>query len=140
MNFKDTPIHQRYSDKDVIVSEGIKSNNAYVVLSGKVHVTKKVDKKTIVIGTLGEGEVFGEMGLISDSVRSANVVAMGDVVVGILDKELFEKNLQSLPDDFSAVLNALVTRLRLTTDMLARIGIELNNTQRQLNSFTLHND
>jgi CRP/FNR family transcriptional regulator, cyclic AMP receptor protein len=140
MNFKDTPIHQRYSDKDVIVSEGIKSNNAYVVLSGKVHVTKKVDKKTIVIGTLGEGEVFGEMGLISDSVRSANVVAMGDVVVGILDKELFEKNLQSLPEDFAAVLNALVTRLRLTTDMLARIGIELNNTQRQLHSFTLHND
>jgi CRP/FNR family transcriptional regulator, cyclic AMP receptor protein len=140
MSYKDTPIHQRYSDKDVIVSEGIKSNNAYVVLSGKVHVTKKVDKKTIVIGTLGEGEVFGEMGLISDSVRSANVVAMGDVVVGVLDKELFEKNLQSLPEDFSAVLNALVTRLRLTTDMLARIGIELNNTQRQLNSFTLHND
>ncbi|PIQ99919.1 MAG: hypothetical protein COV66_09980 [Nitrospinae bacterium CG11_big_fil_rev_8_21_14_0_20_45_15] len=140
MNFKDTPIHQRYSDKDVIVSEGIKSNNAYVVLSGKVHVTKKVDKKTIVIGTLGEGEVFGEMGLISDSVRSANVVAMGDVVVGILDKELFEKNLQTLPEDFSAVLKALVTRLRLTTDMLARIGIELNNTQRQLHSFTLHND
>ncbi len=140
MNFKDTPIHQRYSDKDVIVSEGIKSNNAYVVLSGKVHVTKKVDKKTIVIGILGEGEVFGEMGLISDSVRSANVVAMGDVVVGILGKELFENNLQALPDDFSAVLTALVTRLRLTTDMLARIGIELNNTQRQLNSFTLHND
>jgi len=140
MNFIDTPIHQRYSDKDVIVSEGIKSNNAYVVLSGKVHVTKKVDKKTIVIGTLGEGEVFGEMGLISESVRSASVIAIGDVVVGIIGKELFEQQLKNLPEDFSAVLTALVTRLRMTTDMLAKIGIELNNTQRLLNSYTLHND
>ncbi|QPJ65113.1 MAG: cyclic nucleotide-binding domain-containing protein [Candidatus Nitrohelix vancouverensis] len=140
MNMKDTPIHQRFAKGDVIVSEGIKSNNAYVVISGKVHVTKRVDKKTIVIGTLGEGEVFGEMGLISEKVRSANVVAMGDVVVGVIDKDKFDEHLKNLPEDFSAVITALVERLRMTTDMLARIGIELNNTQQKLNSFTLHDN
>ncbi|MGK0179753.1 MAG: CRP/FNR family cyclic AMP-dependent transcriptional regulator, partial [Nitrospinales bacterium] len=79
MSLKDTPIHQRYSDGDVIITEGIMSNNAYVVLKGSVKISKKVDKKIVSVGTLKEGDVFGEMGLISQSVRSANISAIGDV-------------------------------------------------------------
>ena len=45
MSLKDTPIHQRYADGDVIITEGIMSNNAYVVLKGSVRITKKIDKK-----------------------------------------------------------------------------------------------
>ena len=91
MSLTDTPIRQHYSDGDVIITEGIMSNNAYVVLKGKVKVTKKVDKKIVSVGTLKEGDVFGEMGLISQSVRSANISAVGDVTVGVIDKETFEE-------------------------------------------------
>ena len=52
MSLKDTLIHQRYSDGDVIITEGIMSNNAYVVLKGSVRVTKKIDKKMVSVGTL----------------------------------------------------------------------------------------
>ena len=79
MSFQETPNIQRYSNGDIIVSEGIVSNNAYIILEGKVNVTKKVDKKSILINSLNKGEVFGEMGLISQTVRSASVVAAGDV-------------------------------------------------------------
>ena len=60
MSLKDTPIVQRYSKGDVVISEGIVSNNAYIVISGKVQVTKKLDKKTVVINVLSDGDVFGE--------------------------------------------------------------------------------
>jgi len=137
MSLKDTANIQRYSKKDVIVSEGVVSNNAYVVISGEVQVTKKVDNKNIVVATLKQGEVFGEMGLISDTVRSASVVAVGDVEVGVIDKEGLEKVLAELPDDVAAIMSALVERLRITTDLLTRIGLELDHTRKQLRTFSL---
>ena len=137
MSLKDTANIQRYGNKDVIVSEGVVSNNAYVVVSGKVQVTKKMDKKTVIVATLKKGDVFGEMGLISETVRSASVVSVGDVEVGIIDKEGFEKVLGELPDDVCAMVSALVERLRMTTALLTRIGLELDNTRQQLKSFSL---
>ena len=96
MSLQDTPIHQHYADGDIIITEGIMSNNAYVILKGKVRVTKKIDKKIVAVGTLKEGEVFGEMGLISKTVRSANITAIGDVTVGVIYKELFDKSMNGL--------------------------------------------
>ncbi len=129
---KDASIVQRFSDGEVIISEGITSNNAYIVLHGKVRVTKKLDRKTVVISTLKEGDIFGEMGLISNSVRSATVSALGNVEVGFIDKEKFDELLATLPEDISTIIHALVHRLRNTTDMLIRIGSELENTRKQI--------
>jgi len=138
MSLLDTPVHQRYANGDVIVSEGILSNNAYVVLAGEVRITKKLDKRTVVIGTLKSGEVFGEMGLITESVRSANVVAIGDVTIGLIDKERFNRILgDEIPEDIRAILSALVERLRLTTNLLTKIGLELEDTRKRVQSYTL---
>jgi CRP-like cAMP-binding protein len=136
MSFQETPTIQRYSDGDIIVSEGIVSNNAYVIFEGKVNVTKKVDKKSILINTLNKGEVFGEMGLISQSVRSASVVAVGNVTIGVIDREQFEDIVSKLPDDARAIVKALVERLRYTSDQLSKIGLELEKTRSIISSFS----
>ncbi len=139
MTLEDTPYIQRYSDGDVIISEGVISNNACVLLSGKVKITKKIDKKTVVISTLKEGDVFGEMGLISNSLRSANVSAVGEVTIGIIDKERFDALLKDVPEDLRLVFSALVERLRVTTEKLSRIGVELESTRNIINSISLKN-
>ncbi len=139
MTLEDTPYIQRYSDGDTIISEGVVSNNACVLLSGKVKITKKVDKKTVVISTLKKGDVFGEMGLISNSLRSANVSAIGDVTIGIIDKERFDALLKEVPEDLRLVFSALVERLRVTTEKLSRIGVELENTRNVIHSISLKN-
>jgi len=139
MTLEDTPYIQRYSDGDVIISEGVISNNACVLLSGKVKITKKIEKKTVVISTLKEGDVFGEMGLISNSLRSANVTAVGDVTIGIIDKERFDALLSDVPEDLRLVFSALVERLRVTTEKLSRIGIELESTRNMIHSISLKN-
>ncbi len=136
MTFKNTPNIQRYSKGDIIVSEGIVSNNAYVIMEGQVHVTKKVDKKSILINTLNKGEVFGEMGLISQSVRSASVVAAGDVTIGVIEREQFEATVAQLPDDVRIIVKALVDRLRYTSDQLSKIGLELEKTRSIISSFS----
>jgi CRP/FNR family cyclic AMP-dependent transcriptional regulator len=131
---KEASIVQRFSDGEVIISEGITSNNAYIVLRGKVRVTKKLARKTLVISTLKEGDIFGEMGLITNAPRSASVSALGDVEVGFIDKEKFDELLDTLPSDVRVIISALVYRLRNTSDMLIRIGSELENTRKQIKS------
>ena len=136
MSFEKTPNIQRYSNGDIIVSEGIVSNNAYIIFEGKVNITKKVDKKSILINTLVKGEVFGEMGLISQSVRSASVVAVGNVTIGVIEREQFEAIVSKLPDDVRAIVKALVDRLRYTSDQLSKIGLELEKTRSIISSFS----
>jgi len=138
MALKDTPTVQRYADGDVIVSEGIVSNNAFIILEGKVNVTKKVDKKSVLINTLKAGEVFGEMGLISQTVRSASVVAVGNVTIGVIDKDQFFNLVEQLPDDVRVVVKALVDRLRFTSEQLSRIGLELEKTRNVIASFSIN--
>ncbi len=134
MNLKDTPIVQRYSKGDVIISEGIISNNAYIVMAGKVQVTKKLEKKTVVINILNEGDVFGEMGLISKTNRSANVVALTDATIGIIDRDTFENLLKNLPDDVQGIINALVERLRFTSSQLSKLGVQFEKMRQSLQS------
>ncbi len=136
MSFDKTPNIQRYANGDIIVSEGIVSNNAYIIFEGKVNITKKVDKKSILINTLSKGEVFGEMGLISQSVRSASVVAVGNVTIGVIEREQFEAIVSKLPDDVRAIVKALVDRLRYTSDQLSKIGLELEKTRSIISSFS----
>ena len=136
MSFDKTPNIQRYSNGDIIVSEGIVSNNAYIIFEGKVNITKKVDKKSILINTLVKGEVFGEMGLISQSVRSASVVAVGNVTIGVIEREQFEAIVSKLPEDVRAIVKALVDRLRYTSDQLSKMGLELEKTRSIISSFS----
>jgi CRP/FNR family cyclic AMP-dependent transcriptional regulator len=136
-SFKDTPDIQRLSDGETIVSEGIVSNNAYIILKGQVSVSKKIEKRIIVIGTLNEGEVFGEMGLISSSVRSANVSSIGEVTIGVIDKNTFQEQFNTLPNDVRRVLEGFVDRLRNTTDQVVRLSAELEKTRNVIQSFSL---
>ena len=136
MKFSETSNIQRFADGETIVSEGVVSNNAYIIMEGKVNVTKKVDKKTVLINTLNTGEVFGEMGLISQALRSASVVAVGNVTIGVIERENFEKIVGQLPEDVQAIVRALVDRLRFTSEQLSRIGLELEKTRNVISSFS----
>lgn len=136
MKFSETPNIQRFADGETIVSEGVVSNNAYIIMEGKVNVTKKVDKKTVLINTLDTGEVFGEMGLISQALRSASVVAVGNVTIGVIEREYFDKIVADLPEDVQAIVRALVDRLRFTSEQLSRIGLELEKTRNVISSFS----
>jgi CRP-like cAMP-binding protein len=89
------------------------------------------------VGTLKEGDVFGKMGLISQSVRSANISAIGDVTVGVIDKEIFEGVMNNLPEDLKPIILSLVERLKITTQLLTRIGLELETTRNKINSYAL---
>jgi len=130
------PLVEKYKDGDIIITEGIVSNNAYIVLSGKVRVVKIIQDRQVVISILEKGDVFGEMGLIGEAPRSATVVAEGEVTLGLIDKEKFSQKIEAMPEDIRCVVKALVRRLTATTKKMAEVGFQLDSTKRVLDSYS----
>ena len=60
---------------DVIFEEGSTGRELFVVLEGKVNITKATGATNTLVVTLGKGEFFGEMAVIDGSSRSASAIA-----------------------------------------------------------------
>lgn len=69
---------KKYSkNNEIIVREGDSGDSFYMISNGKVKVTREDENgKVVVVSIMGAGDFFGEMCLIDNSYRSANVVSM----------------------------------------------------------------
>ncbi len=100
-------------DGTVLLTEGKGSQEAFMLLKGKVAVFRKSDhNQDILLAELGEGEVFGEMSLIEDSLCSATVKAVGEVQVQVLTKKNFILALQQDEMTLQTVMGSLFQRIR----------------------------
>ena len=131
-----TPLVERFGNGQSIITEGIVSTKAYIILAGEVKIIKKVDNKTVVIGTLKKGDIFGEMGLLGNTSRTASVVAAGDVNLGVIDQEGLKKMLKEVPEELQLIFKALCERLMLTTGKLAHLAIQFENVKNTMNALS----
>lgn len=102
---------------EVIFHEGDRSQEAFFIVSGTVEISIRTADGPRVLGRLGPGEIFGEMGLINDRPRTATARAVEPTIVEAIDENVFEEQILSRPDRLHAYLATLFDRLR-TTDML----------------------
>lgn len=97
----------------VIMREGDPTDALYIVMSGRLKVMMgEADGKEVILGILGAGEFFGEMGLIDDSPRSATVIAIEPCELLAVGKRAFKKCLNENIALALAVLRVVVQRLR----------------------------
>ncbi|XP_077416533.1 cGMP-dependent protein kinase 2 isoform X2 [Vanacampus margaritifer] len=103
-----------YNKGDYVIREGEEGSTFYIIAQGKVKVTQTTEnrKSPRVINTLEKGDYFGEKALISDDVRSANIVADDDGVECLLmDRQTFNQTvgtfneLQKCLQDYVATLD-----------------------------------
>lgn len=74
-----------------IIREGTLGDSFYFVKEGQLEVTKKTKSgQTAALSVVGSGQAFGEMALLTCSVRSSSVRAVTDVVLYELSKSDFE--------------------------------------------------
>ena len=67
-------IRREYPGDAVICREGELEHTFYVIESGAVSVTRRLNDETDqVLGVLGDGQFFGEMGLLDDVPRAATI-------------------------------------------------------------------
>ena len=80
-----------------------------------MELSKHVNGRKVVIEILKEGDIFGEMAYIDKTPRSATATAAGRTVVGILDREFFDREFNKLSADFQEMLKTVAFSLRKTT-------------------------
>ena len=90
----------------------------YLVLDGEVSLV--AGKK--VLGSVKQGEIFGEMAALTHAPRSATAVAKIDSKVIALDDEELERALEKTPGFALMLMSMLIARLRDTIAKLIAAG------------------
>jgi rhodanese-related sulfurtransferase len=93
---------------DVIFKEGADPHGeAYVVHGGSVQIRRTFDGVEKTLSTLGEGDLFGELGLFRDAPRSADAIAATDVDLLVLKNERLDWLIRNRPQLTREVLRTL---------------------------------
>jgi CRP/FNR family transcriptional regulator, cyclic AMP receptor protein len=105
-----------YPEGKKIIEEGSTSIVFHLILDGEV----EVKKKTKTLAKLGKGQFFGELGLLDDSPRSADVVTTTPTRCFAMTKWEWKSYLETTPSIAFEVMKVLARRLRETDDALAQ--------------------
>jgi CRP-like cAMP-binding protein len=115
---------REYEDGEVIIQEGDQDPWLYILLSGKI----RISKEDLEINTIDKkGEIFGEMRVIDFMKRSASVVAVGKTVCLAVDTSA--KNRISAQDPTDEKLDFLLLLYRIFAEYMS---IRLRATNEEL--------
>ncbi|GAB4470465.1 MAG: hypothetical protein Kow00124_06600 [Anaerolineae bacterium] len=115
----------------VICAEGDIADAFYLITSGRVMVSRAMQgegDEAFILGFLGPGQYFGELGLISDERRAATVTAIVDTEVLEITRGEFEQAFTSSPAMARSLLATLVGIIR-QTDQRAIEDLEKRNAE-----------
>lgn len=105
---------------EVLFRQGDESSELYVVQDGRVAIAQQSgDGRESVVAVLEAGGLFGEMPLFDDAPRSADVRALTDTTLVVLEYAPVRDVLRSRPELLWVVVRLLVQRLRATDEALA---------------------
>jgi len=107
----------------LIFREGEAAKSMYVLVTGKVRISRRVPGMgEEALAILDAGQYFGEMGVVEESVRSADAYAHADSTLWRIDRGQFEQLLFTDKELGYAVLWTLVRtlsgRLRETNEKM----------------------
>jgi S1-C subfamily serine protease/rhodanese-related sulfurtransferase len=89
---------RKFKPGEAIMREGDDPNGeAFVIHSGVVEIRRTFDGEDKVLGTMGEGELLGEMALFRHGARSADAIAQTDVELLVLKNERLDWLIRNRP-------------------------------------------
>ena len=104
----DGMLHERHYLKDeVVFDEGEEGKALYIVLDGEVLVCRQGEPERGRIATLGVGTFFGELALLDDSPRAAQIRAATDCDLIVF----FRDDFLSLLDTHSRIASKIARQL-----------------------------
>jgi len=103
----------------ILFNEGDASEYAYLIIEGGVTLTKEQDEVSVQLAELGVGDIFGEMGVLDGSPRSATAVTKDKVLLRRYDRDALLARIHGDAAFALPIMNQLVSKLRETSDKLA---------------------
>ncbi len=96
----------------MIIKEKDEAYSAYLIQSGEVKIyVFNPEGQEVELARLGAGEICGEMALIGEDARSANVRAVKDCNLIVITRVAFEEKLRRSDPTIQAMMRMLIRRI-----------------------------
>ncbi|MEM9950180.1 MAG: Crp/Fnr family transcriptional regulator [Chloroflexota bacterium] len=106
---------QSFNAGDTVFHQGDEGDFMYGVISGEL----KVVYNGRVIDVVGEGGFIGEMALVGDHIRSADVLATEDCELAVVDAQRFHWLVHETPTFATQVMGVMAERIRSLHERVA---------------------
>ncbi|MCD8554556.1 YhjD/YihY/BrkB family envelope integrity protein [Seleniivibrio sp.] len=111
---------RKLKEGETLFHEGDKSYDVYYIKEGRMRII--IDGR--LVGTVGEGEIFGEMAHITQEARSATLQADRDTELLVLSPYEFDEIMKDSYVLSRRVMSTLCGRLKQTDAALSRLNTE----------------
>ncbi len=119
---------ETYSVGEVPVRQGDQGDSFYIIKSGRVDVVvEKSPGEKAVVATIGPGNFFGEMSLLTGAVRTASIHVKSDAEFIVIDKDSFGSTLinnPSIAESLSHILSERQAGLDAERERLDAFALE----------------
>ena len=126
MNETEKIMTRTYQPGETIISEGDCGKQVFLIITGSAEIYKTAGKNRQLLNTIGSGEIFGEMGPLTNEPRYASVVAAEQTRLIIVQDKTFHNALlnDKLPI-IKPLTKQLATRLKdaetINQELIAQI-------------------
>lgn len=107
-------VEHEYPAERAVLMEDAWGNAIYFIVSGWVKVRRLYGGKVVTLAILGRGDFFGEMGILDESPRSTDVIALSNVQLLSVSAQRFIQTLFKDSQLHHRMLQLMVRRLRQT--------------------------
>ena len=113
-----------YHKDNMILMQDEFGDTFFAITRGSVKINRiKEDGKEVIFAFLNDGDFFGEMSLLDEEPRSANVFALSETEVLILQRSEFLAFLEQHPDVALSLLTELVQRIRRSDEQIESLSL-----------------
>jgi len=114
---------EEFSKGDVVVEVDADGDSLYLVEEGHLKVALSKKGREIILSILKEGDFFGEMALLENQMRSANVIALKTTQLFKLRKNDFNAFVEDHPKVLMKILHKLSERLRHADAIIGTLAL-----------------
>jgi len=103
-------VHRVYPSGSAVIREGDSSDSMFIIKSGSARVETTLKGNMVALGTLSQGDFFGEVAFLTGKPRTASVIAEGELETMEIDRALLQSTIENNPLVLDGLLDIYKSR------------------------------
>ncbi|MCR6632020.1 MAG: cyclic nucleotide-binding domain-containing protein [Magnetospirillum sp.] len=126
----------RFAVGERIFAQGEGGDTAFIVRKGRVRLIQILDGHRMDIGSVGPGEIFGEMAVLDGGRRSATATAEEDCVLARVPQAVFQHKLDGADRFLKGLIEMFIKNIRTSPRLFLRRPRSFRDHVRQMGMFS----
>lgn len=107
-------IYRIYADKQMIFCEDEPGDELFIIRKGRVKIVRQSRTSEMILNVLKEGDIFGELAIVSQKPRNATAISIGTTTVLPINQASLTKLIQRSPMILKRIFIAISNRVWFT--------------------------